>query len=318
MLSSGPSGFQNAPITKSIIIISGSFTVLFSMLRLKPSLSLPSLAPLLEKLELWRLVTTHTFFDSPAETLFGVFLMYYFRLFERQMGSMKFGGFTFIVWLVSTLTEISYYVLFPSKNYVSSGPYNFIFACFVLFYFDIPSTYRFKICGINANDKLFTYILSLQLLFVNFPHSTISGLCGIFAGLAYRSDILRLNKFQFPPVINNFFGRVFLPMIQGPRPQQRGPIAIIPGGGRPQVSNPLAALQQQQDTVGSQGFADQLIPGNPLFNAANFQPVVRTAITDEQVTALTSMGFDREAVVQALERSNGDLHIATNLLLEGS
>jgi len=107
-------------------------------------------------------------------------------------------------------------------------------------------------------------------------------------------------------------------MIQGPRPQQRGPIAIMSGRTATNASNPLAALQQQQENIGTQGFADQLIPGSPAFSTASFQPLVRTTISEEQVTALTSMGFEREAVLQALHRSNGDLNIATNLLLEGS
>lgn len=110
-----------------------------------------------------------------------------------------------------------------------------------------------------------------------------------------------------------------MPLIQGPRVQQRGPVAIMPTGGRNTASNPLAAIQQQQVQAngGNQGFADQLLPGNPVFSAANFQPLVRTTISEEQVTTLTGMGFDREAALQALHRANGDVNIATNLLLEG-
>ena len=38
----------------------------------------------LERGELWRLFTTNVVFTSPGEALFGMYLLYHFRVFERQ------------------------------------------------------------------------------------------------------------------------------------------------------------------------------------------------------------------------------------------
>lgn len=40
--------------------------------------------------ELWRLLTSATIFSSTPEILFGLYLVYFFRIFERQVGSNKY------------------------------------------------------------------------------------------------------------------------------------------------------------------------------------------------------------------------------------
>ena len=46
---------------------------------------------LFRRRELWRLVTSSLCFTAPGEALFGLVLLYNFRVFERQRGSSKFG-----------------------------------------------------------------------------------------------------------------------------------------------------------------------------------------------------------------------------------
>lgn len=54
-------------------------------------LSLPVAVPLLfPNWQLWRLVSQHLFFSSTSEAVFGLFLLYHFRVFERRMGSSKY------------------------------------------------------------------------------------------------------------------------------------------------------------------------------------------------------------------------------------
>lgn len=42
-------------------------------------------------IQFWRLFSHHSFFQTLPEIMFGLLLIYHFRLFERQMGSAKFG-----------------------------------------------------------------------------------------------------------------------------------------------------------------------------------------------------------------------------------
>jgi hypothetical protein len=43
-----------------------------------------------QELQLWRLLTSPCVFSSTPEILFGLYLVYFFRVFERQIGSNKY------------------------------------------------------------------------------------------------------------------------------------------------------------------------------------------------------------------------------------
>jgi membrane associated rhomboid family serine protease len=42
------------------------------------------------KLRIWKLITSLFAFSSTPELIFGAALLYYFRVFERQIGSNKY------------------------------------------------------------------------------------------------------------------------------------------------------------------------------------------------------------------------------------
>ncbi|KAI9125242.1 hypothetical protein K1719_003858 [Acacia pycnantha] len=80
------------------------------------------------------------------ELLFGVFLLYYFRVFERQIGSNKYSVFITFSILISLLFEVLSIAILkdPAVILVTPGPYGLIFASFVPFSFDIPVSTRTK------------------------------------------------------------------------------------------------------------------------------------------------------------------------------
>lgn len=43
-----------------------------------------------KKLQLWKLIVSVFAFSSTPELIFGAYLLYYFRVFERQIGSNKY------------------------------------------------------------------------------------------------------------------------------------------------------------------------------------------------------------------------------------
>jgi len=316
MMNSGPSGFHNAPLSKAILFLTGSFSVGASVLKLQHLLDFTDLSSILSKYPAWRLITNHFFFASPGELLFGLLLIYYFRLFERQMGTVKFGGFTFVTLAIATMTQIALYVVSPTTK-ISSGPYSLLFACFVLFFSDVPSTYRFHLCGIPASDKLFVYILALQLLLSNSTNSVFSGICGIIAGLAYKSETLGLNKWKLPSIVNHFCRRFLLPILESTtRPSiQRSPIPIPNSNPRTTTMPSFPNTSPHQPNFSSLGYSDQLLPTNQFLNPQVFGTTPQPP-TDESIELLSNMGFSRQDVVEALTRSNNNVEIATHILLD--
>lgn len=92
-------------------------------------------------------------FQNTGELLFGAGLLYYFRILERQTGSAKFGGYTFVVTTLSYGLQTAFQLAYGSKN-IPQGPYGFLFASFLQFVFDIPPLRRFRIFGIPLSDKV--------------------------------------------------------------------------------------------------------------------------------------------------------------------
>ncbi|KAI8547905.1 hypothetical protein RHMOL_Rhmol07G0231700 [Rhododendron molle] len=85
----GPSGFNNAPVARALVIACGLFTVIFGIQGRSNKLGL-SYQDIFKNLQLWKLVVSNFAFSSTPELLFGLYLLYYFRVFERQIGSNKY------------------------------------------------------------------------------------------------------------------------------------------------------------------------------------------------------------------------------------
>lgn len=290
------------------MLLTGGTSVLVGVTNMLPHLKLNSLmGDVVGRFQLWRLATNHFFFTSPGEVLFGLILFYYFRLFERQMGSAKFGAFAFLSFTLSTLLEVGYLALFQPNSEFVSGPYGFLFATFVLFYSSVPACSRYRFLGVNLSDKLLVYVLGTQLLMSHSPASVVAGAIGVLVGLAYRSPALQLSHFQLPRFVNAFCATVFLPFLKSSDTRRTRPTR------RPRNQAGRANVDDgwQQAGAGGAGAGYPAFGGPMMPNAAAAAPEPSEAAIQE----LTAMGFDRTLVIQALRAAGGDPTIATNLLL---
>ncbi|XVE60964.1 hypothetical protein DITRI_Ditri06bG0003000 [Diplodiscus trichospermus] len=205
----GPSGFNNAPVTKIFVISCALFTVLFGIKGRFFKLGL-SYQDIFSKLSLWKLIASVFAFSSTTELMFGLYLLYYFRVFERQIGSNKYSVFILFSVMVSFFFEIMALAILkdPTVNLLASGPYGLIFASFVPFYFDIPVSTWFRIYGVRFSDKSFIYLAGLQLLLSSWKRSLLPGICGILAGSLYRLNLFRIRWAKFPEFITSFCSRL--------------------------------------------------------------------------------------------------------------
>jgi len=64
-----------------------------------------------------------------------------------------------------------------------------------------------------ANDKMFTYLFALQLIFAQYPNSGYKALCGIVAGLLYRIEFLGLEKLEVPEFVVKLCKKYVLPLL---------------------------------------------------------------------------------------------------------
>ncbi|XP_004493394.1 rhomboid-like protein 20 [Cicer arietinum] len=286
-MNGGPSGFTNAPVTRAFIIASALFTIFFGIQGRFNTLGL-SYQDIFGKLRFWKLIMSIFSFTSTPELMFGLYLLYYFRVFERQIGSNKYSVFIVFSILSSLLFEVFSVALLkdPTATLVTPGPYGLIFASFVPFFFDIPVSTRFRLFGFHFSDKSFIYLAGLQLLLSSWKRSILPGLCGILAGSVYRLNVLYIRKAKFPEFISSFFSRISLPSMGSPRPTStRNVVGSVP-------SYPARQMERNY----------------PMHSAV--EP------SEDSITTLVSMGFDRNSARQALVQARNDVNVATNILLE--
>ncbi|KAH1257971.1 Rhomboid-like protein 20 [Glycine max] len=246
-MNGGPSA--NAPVTRAFIIASALFTIFFGIQGRFGTLGL-SYQDIFGKIRLWKLIMSIFSFSSTPELMFGLYLLYYFRVFERQIGSNKYSVFIVFSILTSLLLEVLAVALLKVST-------------------------RFRVFSFLFSDKSFIYLAGLQLLLSSWKRSILPGMCGILAGSLYRLNVFYIRKAKFPEMISSLFSRISLPSMGSPR---------APSSARNR--NYPAPMQ------------------------AAVEP------TEDSITTLVSMGFDRNSARQALVQARNDVNVATNILLE--
>ncbi|XP_022746017.1 rhomboid-like protein 20 [Durio zibethinus] len=289
-MNGGPSGFNNAPVTKSFIITCVLFTVMFGIQGHSFKLGL-SYQDIFRKLSIWKLIASVFAFSSTPELMFGLYLLYYFRVFERQIGSNKYSVFIIFSVMVSFLFEVLALAILkdPTANLLTSGPYGLIFASFIPFYFGIPVSTWFRIFGVRFSDKSFIYLAGLQLLLSSWKRSLLPGICGILAGSLYHLNVFRIRRAKFPKFITSFFSRLSWPAMGNP---PTAPARSLAG------NVPSYTTRQVERIYPSTAASSVVEP------------------PENSIATLVSMGFDRNSARQALVHARNDISTATNILLE--
>ena len=243
-------------------------------------------------------------FKHPGELLFGALLTYYFRLFERQMGTGKYGAYLIIVSglsyaieavLTAATTALRPHLATPTDpihtNHLSpaSGLYPLLFANMVAFYLEVPSSLqRFTVLGFSASDKAFIYMAAAQLLLSNARRSVFAGLTGVLVGIVYHTGALGLHKVRLPKQLEGLFSATVGRVLGG-------------GGGRAPRQHIYVTAPQPPPPPPPQ---QQRVPTLP-----SVEP------SPELVQQLVEMGFDPGSARQALRANNNNVELALQTLL---
>ncbi|PKA62636.1 hypothetical protein AXF42_Ash012223 [Apostasia shenzhenica] len=205
-MNGGPSGFQNAPVTRFFLVLCALLTVIFAARGRSASLGL-SFQDVTTGFHLWRIIASIFAFSTVPELVFGSYLLYYFRIFERQISSNKHSVFILFSLSASLFFEVLSLALLKDRTsrMLASGPYGIIFASFIPFYCDIPVSSKFRVFGMPLSDKTFIYLAGFQLLFSSWTRTLIPGVCGLLAGSLYRLNMFGIRRFKFPQFIVSLF-----------------------------------------------------------------------------------------------------------------
>ncbi|KAI9362475.1 hypothetical protein DFJ73DRAFT_812526 [Zopfochytrium polystomum] len=310
MLSSGPSGFYNAPVSKAIFITVGLNSLICAVLNARHSFHLQLFPHVVTHHQFWRLLTTHFVFSNSSEILFGSLLLYHFRLLERQWGSRKYAAFALVTSAVATGFAIP--ALWLGKGIgvsrIAAGPYGLVFAALWQYHRDVPVTVRVRILGFGLSDKVFLYILSAQLLWSSFTASLTAGLCGALAGFAYRASP-SLRSWRFPASLTRFCQTYLEPLLASPPTSAAGAIGTggrsVGRGGRGMggLFDATAVAADGAGGAAAEGLRRRRDP-------------VPQMSEEEGVALLVGMGFEQERALAELRRAGGDVERAATRLVE--
>ncbi|KAK9832084.1 hypothetical protein WJX81_005236 [Elliptochloris bilobata] len=261
-MQAGPHGFGGAPVTKALVLVTASTSVLLQASR-GLHRRLPAYVDLFVRLFTFRHV---------GELLAGCALLYHSRLFERQSGSSKYGAF------VALSLGLPLAISLVTRLPLPSGPFSLIAANLVNFMLDVPPTARFLVFGWSLTDKAFVYMAGLQLLLSAPRQALLGAVAGAAVGAAQRCNLLGLRDLRVPAPLASALGRVLGPLLQGAQ--------------RP----PPHALTAQAESAGDRRSGGSTA-GPP---AASAPPL--PAPDEGALAQLEAMGFDRARAATALQQ----------------
>ncbi|XP_062831551.1 ubiquitin-associated domain-containing protein 2 isoform X1 [Anolis carolinensis] len=337
--STGSSGLYKAPLSKGLLIIPSTFSLLLALLfQQYQKFFVYNLQAVKEEFQVWRLLCGRTVCLDLKDTFCSSLLIYNFRIFERRYGSRKFSSFLLGSWMLSVLfdlllVEAVEYSFGLTINSLPSGFLGPVFALFVPFYCSIPRVQVTQILGqFSITNKTLVYVLGLQLL-TSGSYIWIIALSGLISGMCYSSSVLKVYQVLcIPSGVARIFAWTLEPIFSSTEPSSEtrvgmGATVDIQRQQRMELLDRQILMSQMRRQRQQQG---GIINWNRLFpplrhrHNANYQDnhqpehegLPPAEVSEEQVARLMEMGFSRVDALEALRASNNDLNVATNFLLQ--
>ncbi|XP_022658766.1 ubiquitin-associated domain-containing protein 2-like isoform X2 [Varroa destructor] len=296
--------FENAPV---------SFALLTSLGVLRTACWLPIDVELLEY-NLWRILTSKLCFLENRDLFSCAILIFYFRGVERRLGTGRFTSLLLghliltcaVEW--SMMSLLSFWLPDYLPSVVPSGPFFAVYPLLQWFIAEFPpvsrSSSQHPTAAASSDSPLVTPLLVITIVAIDLvfapPRAYFAVGCAMFAGALFRENFLCLRSLIRLP------RRLF--------PWRPCEVSTRKVGATLEVQRTMhAEFLDQQMIYNSAIFAQQHHIRQGLASGATQRNIIMPP--EELVTQLTEMGFARENAVEALQTTNNNLQMATNILL---
>eukprot|EP01138_Halocafeteria_seosinensis_P008971 gb/GECG01009169.1/.p1 GENE.gb/GECG01009169.1/~~gb/GECG01009169.1/.p1 ORF type:complete len:318 (+),score=27.27 gb/GECG01009169.1/:1-954(+) len=315
-------GFQRAPVTKTAFVLSGGFSLVAWLKNVQATSVALSPASILGDFQIWRIFTSQLVVKSPGEMIIFAYLLYEFRHMERLMGSNKFSVFTLLCTLTSSTLQLG--LLLATTGMVSNvrpGPYSLLFALFVYYFKSVPKVRpnQISVFGIGLSEKTFTYLLGAVLLFNKGTESVIPGVSGLVFGLMFFADVFRMRKWRWPSRVHKWCERNIMPFVDSVTPNRR-PAARQHYGQMGTNHAPAVQTGETEWPAPRQNVTEQ--PQEDARQQENtpveedVSQIPRATPDESKVQQLMQMGFEREAIEEALAATDNNEEAAVHRLIQ--
>ena len=140
----GPGSFAGAPVSQALVGVTAGSSLALQLAR-NWHKQVPHALEAVLQLFAYR---------NLGHAFFGVSLMYYWRLLERQWGSSKYGSAALLVIVSTTGAQhvVAHSLSWPLGH--GHGPTALAFANLVTFAADVPATWQGSVLGLPVSDKV--------------------------------------------------------------------------------------------------------------------------------------------------------------------
>jgi len=316
------SWFVGAPITKLCVVATVVFYVLFHAKSAQDGMAMDSFRMLRASQrtinrEFHRYWSSKITFGSTGELVMGGTLLTVLgRQFEREMGSRKFGVYLLLAHVSAMVMEMAFVGLTTTmeRGYRYQGPYALLGALMYLFHRYTPRLHPrfFGILGFTFSEKSFYYLWYLQVIGYQGMSTIIASALGVLTGYIYVTTNLH-ESLDLPDAIakpltalgshlSEAPPRMIASMGTNNRRGAAGAADVIAGLG-------LQRMMRNNNAVGQAAAAQAAAAQRPATPPAPPDPAA--------IEQLTSMGFDRQRVMDALQATNNNVERAADRLLSG-
>ncbi|CAM9308562.1 unnamed protein product [Ascophyllum nodosum] len=254
--------------------------------------------------------------------------LYRLRALEPLLGSKKFGAFVAMSSILALPFEATAGVYFNTVR-LTPGPLPLVFALLVVYYAIVPPSKPkfYGVMGMDFSDKTFTFCLAGMLACCEGWASFVPAACGALVGGLYVADALSIQAVRLPGVVYRCFSRLYRPFAVPPRRGRPFPGGASSGPRAPRRSRSTQSVASprtaREGGTGRRGlfsfFTRRQGSGSARLRASTPSqprpPPPPPPPSDEAVAALTAMGFERSAVLQALVLTGNDSLAAANVLI---
>jgi len=304
-------GFHNAPVCKTLVGLIGGLHLASNVPALQPIFTKLFKGP--ERIEcvysLLKYIGNKLVFPDTKSAVMACVIIYFFRVFERRYGSLKFASNLLVSWVIAVSLEIAGEHLFETQN---RGPLSIFIPLYIPWFVQIPLVSASHYGPLAISSKSLNYLLGLQLAVAS-KGSLVSVVCGLLTGLVVHFTSLK--KLVLPSWIGSIFSATLGKLICTYPDEDFGLIGATVEIQRSQQAEAIEQqllrarnrLNQPMGGGGRQRRLEEMWGG-----VAAGPPIIPSP---GHLATLTDMGFSRERAEQALRQSRNNLDEATNMLL---
>jgi len=307
-------GFHHAPVCKSLVTLVGGLHL---------ASNVPALQQVFRKLfkgpdsissgnSLLHYIGTKLVFPDTKSAVMACVIIYFFRVFERRYGSLKFASNLIVSWFIAVSLEIVSEQMLETRHL---GPLSFFIPLYIPWFVQIPLVSASQYGPLALSSKSLNYLLGLQLAVAS-KGSLVSASCGLLSGLLVYFTPLK--KLVMPSWIGRIFSSTLGKLICTYPNKQFG---LMGATIEIQRSQQAEAIEQQllrarnrfnqpMGGGGRQRRLDEMWGGGAMA-----PPPAQVIPSPGHLATLVDMGFSRERADQALRQARNNLDEATNILL---